>query len=120
MFIIIIIIIAVGITLHEALKAYEELLAKGINVTVIDAYSIKPLDEKTIRSYAQKTKHVIVVEDHYPIGGLGDAVLNSLKGLEGIKFDHLAVSKIPRSGEPQELLHYEEIDAKAIVEKVES
>ncbi len=109
------VIIAAGITLHEGLKAYEELHAQGIEVAVIDAYSVKPLDEETIRSYAQKTKHVIVVEDHYPIGGLGDAVMTSLKGLEGIKFDHLAVSKIPRSGEPQELLHYEEIDAQAIV-----
>ncbi len=109
------VVIAAGITVHEALKAQKQLAEKGTHIAVIDAYSIKPLDEKTIREYAQKTKHVIVVEDHYPYGGLGEAVRTSLNGVEGVKFDHLAVSKIPRSGEPQELLHYEEIDSEAIM-----
>lgn len=113
------VIIAAGITLHEGVKAADSLATKGTNVALIDAYSVKPLDEKTIREFAQKTKHVIVVEDHYPIGGLGDAVMTALNGLEGIKFDHLAVSQIPRSGEPQELLHFEEIDADAIMKLLE-
>lgn len=114
------VIIAAGITLHEAIKAYEQLQQKGISVSVIDAYSVKPIDAKTIRAYAEKAKHVIVVEDHYPVGGLGDAVMAVLNGLEGIKFDHLAVSKIPRSGEPHELLHFEAIDAEAIIKKLTS
>ncbi|HRN70530.1 MAG TPA: transketolase C-terminal domain-containing protein, partial [Candidatus Woesebacteria bacterium] len=114
------VIIAAGITLHEAFKAYNQLQEKSISIAIIDAYSVKPLDEKTIREYATKTKHVIVVEDHYPIGGLGDAVRTALNGLEGVTFDHLAVSKIPCSGEPQELLRFEEIDAEAIVKKLTS
>ncbi len=114
------VVIAAGITLHEALKAADELKERGTHIAVIDAYSVKPLDEKTIKEYAQKTKHIIVVEDHYPFGGLGEAVRTALNGVEGVKFDHLAVSQIPRSGEPQELLHFEEIDAKAIIEKATS
>jgi transketolase len=113
------VIITAGITLHEALKAYHTLKEKGISVAVLDAYSIKPLDTKTIQSLARKTSHVIVVEDHYPAGGLGEGVMNCLRNEDGIHIDHLAVSKIPRSGSPQELLAFAEIDAKAIISAIE-
>lgn len=111
------VIVAAGITLHESVKAKNQLQEENISIAVIDAYSIKPLDAKTIRSHAQRTGHVIVVEDHYPDGGLGDAVRKELDGLN-IKITHLAVSKTPRSGTPEELLAYEGIDADAIVQAV--
>ncbi len=101
-------IVAAGITVHEALKAADELEKSGIKVRVIDAYSIKPLDEKTLRS-VEKKMPIIVVEDHYKEGGLGEAIA----GL-GIPIVHLCVNEIPRSGKPAELMAFEKIDAKAI------
>lgn len=111
------VIFAAGITLHETLKAYEELKGEGINVTVVDLYSIKPLDEETVRNISKEVKNVIVVEDHYPYGGLGEAVKSVLIGMD-IKLKHLAVNKLPRSGKPEELLAYEEIDSDAIIKAV--
>lgn len=110
------VVITAGITLHEALKAYHTLQNKGIDIAVIDAYSVKPLDEKTIQSHARRTKQVIVVEDHYPAGGLGEAVMNCLKHEKDIEIKHLAVSEIPCSGTPQELLKFAKIDADAITD----
>jgi len=111
------VVIAAGITVHEALKAQKELAEKGTNIAVIDAYSVKPLDTQTIVKYATKTGHVIVVEDHYPDGGLGDSVRQALDGMD-VKFTHLAVGKTPRSGTSAELLNFEKIDAEAIVKAV--
>jgi len=111
------VIFSAGITLHEALKAQKTLQEKGVFVAVVDLYSIKPIDSRTIREIAQKTNHVIVVEDHYPDGGIGDAVRKALDGVP-TKITHLAVQKIPRSGLPQELLRLEEIDAEAIINAV--
>jgi transketolase len=111
------VIIAAGITLHEALKAYTTLKEQGISVAVVDAYSIKPLDVATVRRLAEKTGKIVVVEDHYPAGGLGDAVLRALQQT-AVPVTHLAVTKIPRSGTPAELMAFEEIDAAAIVSAV--
>jgi len=111
------VVIAAGITVHEALKAQKELAEKGTNIAVIDAYSVKPLDAQTIVKYATNTGHVIVVEDHYPDGGLGDSVRQALDGMD-VKFTHLAVGKTPRSGTSAELLNFEKIDAEAIVKAV--
>ncbi|MCX7997186.1 MAG: transketolase [Patescibacteria group bacterium] len=111
------VVIAAGITLHQALAAHNTLQSEGITIAVLDAYSVKPLDEATIRALAEKTGHVVIVEDHYPYGGLGEAVIAALKGM-AIRIDHLAVKKTPRSGSPAELLAYEEIDAAAIVKTV--
>jgi transketolase len=111
------VIIAAGITVHEALKAQKQLASDGTNIVVIDAYSVKPLDVETVKKYAEKTGHVIVVEDHYPNGGLGDAVRQALDGM-GTKITHLAVGKTPRSGTPAELLRFEEIGAEAIVKTI--
>ncbi|MBI5449066.1 transketolase [Candidatus Gottesmanbacteria bacterium] len=107
-------IVAAGITLYEALAAQKTLMEEGIHVRVIDCYSIKPIDEKTLQKAAEDSKAMIVVEDHYPEGGLGEAVWSALN----VKFVHLAVRKTPRSGKPEELLHYEEIDREAIVKTV--
>src|ERR1700690_2020831 len=113
-------VVAAGVTLHEALKAADALKAEGIGITVIDAYSIKPLGKKEIFAAAQKTNStVITVEDHYSEGGLGDAVAGELSS-EGIKVHKLAVTSLPRSGKPAELLAHFGIDAAAIAKKVKS
>ncbi len=116
------VVFTAGITLHESLKAYEELLRENIHVCVVDLYSVKPIDKKTIEQESKRAKNVIVVEDHYPTGGLGEAVLAALSKIEDrpskINFVHLAVNKVPRSGSPAELLAYEEIDAMAIIKAV--
>jgi transketolase len=113
-------IVAAGVTLFEALKAADQLKSENINVTVIDAYSIKPLAKKEILAAAQKTNNTIItVEDHYPEGGLGDAVAGELS-VEGIKVHKLAVNGLPRSGKAEELLAHFGIDTAAIVKKVKS
>lgn len=112
-------IIATGVTLHEALKAYPLLLKNNINVRLIDAYSIKPIDTGTLQKAARETKAILTVEDHYPHGGLGDAVRQGLSG-RPVRIYSLAVSKMPRSGKPQQLLEYEDISTDAIVEKVQA
>ena len=113
-------IISAGITLYEALKAYDELKEKGIRVSVIDLYSIKPIDRDTILRHAKKAHNrVVTVEDHYLQGGLGEAVCYELKN-EGITIDVLAVKEISRSGKPQELLAFHKIDHIAILQAVYS
>jgi transketolase len=113
-------IVAAGVTLHEALKAADALKAEGIGITVIDAYSIKPLGRDIIKAAAQKTGNTIItVEDHYIEGGLGDAVAGELS-VDGIKVHKLAVTSLPRSGKPAELLAHFGIDAAAIAKKVKS
>jgi len=113
-------IVGAGVTLFEALKAADALKAEGINVTVIDAYSIKPLGKDVILAAAKKTGNtVITVEDHYSEGGLGDAVAGELSS-EGIKVNKLAVVGIPRSGKAEELMAAFGIDAAAIIKKVKS
>ena len=113
-------VVAAGVTLHEALKAADALKAEGIGITVIDAYSIKPLGKKEILAAAQKTgSTVITVEDHYSEGGLGDAVAGELS-VNGVKVHKLAVVGLPRSGKPEELIAHFGIDAAAIVKKVKS
>jgi transketolase len=106
-------IVGCGITVHEALKAAAEL--EGARV--IDCYSIKPIDGATLAAAARETGKLVVVEDHWPEGGLGEAVLAALAE-QGVtcEFRHLAVRDMPRSGKPDELLAAFGIDAAAIVE----
>ena len=152
------VVFAAGITVHEALKAADELKEERISICIVDLYSLKPIDEKTIREQAKKCRNIIVVEDHYLYGGIGEAVLTALnsntkarnprqiqnlndknskqKGFEHLdlrnsnivssfdirisNFVHLCVRKLPRSGTPEELLAYEEINAAAIIKAVKS
>jgi transketolase len=109
-------IIAAGITVHEAAKAYNQLLKRKIHVRVIDLYSVKPVDRATLLRAARQTKHLIVVEDHVAEGGIADAVREAVGNTA--KVTSLAVRKVPRSGKPDQLLAYEGIDAKAIVRAV--
>lgn len=113
-------VVAAGVTLYEALKAADSLQAEGVGITVIDAYSIKPLAKEVIRNAAQKTNNLVVtVEDHYPEGGLGDAVAGELSA-EGLRVHKLAVYELPHSGKPEELLAKYGIDAQAIAKKVKA
>ena len=108
---------AAGITLHEALAACEELKKQGILIRVIDLYSIKPIDKKTLARAAKETRAIIVVEDHYSEGGIGEAVRSALPR-SNAPIISLAVRKMPRSGKPTELLDYEEISRGAIIKAV--
>jgi transketolase len=113
-------VVGAGVTLFEALKAADQLKAEGIDITVIDAYSIKPLGKQEILAAAQKTGNVVItVEDHYTEGGLGDAVAGELSS-EGVKVHKLAVNGLARSGRPAQLMAAFGIDAAAIVKKVKS
>ncbi len=113
-------IVAAGVTLHEALAAHETLHAAGVHVRVIDAYSVKPIDADGILQAATQTRNtLLVVEDHYAEGGLGDAVLNAVAA-HGVRVHKMAVTDVPRSGKPEELLEAYGISARRIVEKVKS
>ncbi len=112
-------VIGAGITLAEAVKAYDLLKKEGIAIRVVDAYSVKPIDAKTISDCAHATNNrVIVVEDHWFEGGLGDAVLNVFATDPKVSVTKLAVTKTPHSGKPAELLAYEGIDANGIAATV--
>jgi transketolase len=107
-------IVGAGITLHEALKAAETLAGEGVNARVIDLYSVKPVDADTLREAVEATQgRIVVVEDHWPEGGLGETVLSALAG-EELQFSHLAVREMPGSGKPAELLAAAGIDAEHI------
>jgi transketolase len=120
-------VIAAGITLHEALKAYEQLKQNGIFIRVIDAYSVKPMDEETLLAAAQEAGNkIITVEDHWPEGGLGEAVLEVFTHSDGPgpQIAKLAVHSMPGSGTPAQLIeeagisaHHIEQCVKALVHK---
>jgi transketolase len=112
-------VVGAGITLFEAIAAYEELQKEGIAIRVIDLYSIKPLDRATLEKAAAETKAIITVEDHYPEGGIGEAVASALSG-KATPVYSLAVRKMPQSGTPEELLDYEEISKHAIMKTIRS
>ena len=112
-------VVAAGVTLHEALAACGTLAGEGLAVRVIDLYCVKPLDRDTLFAAARETGALVTVEDHYPAGGLGEAVATALaeSGIPA-RLRRLAVGKKPRSGKPSELLAYEEIDREAIARAV--
>src|SRR5690349_11025053 len=115
-------IVAAGITLHESLKAAEQLAEAGIEARVIDLYSVKPVDAETLRAAAEATGgRILTVEDHWSEGGIGDAVLEALSdGDAPIRLTRLAVRDLPGSGKPAELLAAAGIDAEHIVEAARS
>ncbi|PYS40640.1 MAG: transketolase [Acidobacteria bacterium] len=110
-------VIAAGITVHEALKAASKLEAEGIAIRIVDAYSVKPIDAQGILTAAKESGgRIVVVEDHYEQGGLGDAVLEAV-GNEA-KVLRLAVREIPRSGPPDALIEKYGISSNHIVAAV--
>jgi transketolase len=107
-------IVTCGVTLIEALAAYDQLKAEGISVRVIDLFSVKPVDEATLRKAGSETSNVILtVEDHAGWGGIGDAVAAAVSPA-GIRVHQLAVREVPRSGKPEELLAAYGIDRSSI------
>jgi transketolase len=111
-------IVGAGITVHEALKAADALAQEGVNARVIDAYSVKPIDAETLRDAAEATGgRVVTVEDHWPEGGLGEAVLSAFADAdERPRVKVLAVAGMPHSGKPAELLAAAGIDADHIAQ----
>ena len=109
-------ICAAGVTLFEALKAYDELKKDNISARIIDLYSIKPIDKDTLNRAAAETGTIVTVEDHFAEGGLGEAVKSSID--QNCRVKILAVRKMPMSGKPGELLDYEEISKKAIIASI--
>ena len=111
-------IVAAGITLHEALNAYDLLKAEGIFVSVIDLYSIKPMDIETILKIAKNSNNKIIsVEDHYVNSGIGQMIAGQIIN-SGVKQRMLGVTKISRSGTPEELMHDAGIEAHHIIKTV--
>ena len=111
-------VIGAGVTLFEALKAYDTLKAEGIDIRVIDAYSLQPVDAKTMTEAGRATGGALItVEDHYSAGGIGDAVSEAVAPA-GFTVRRLAVAEIPRSGQPDELLERYGISARHIVDAV--
>jgi transketolase len=109
-------LIGAGVTLHNCLAAADALAAKKIAARVIDLYSLKPIDVKTLREAARVTKgRFVIVEDHYPEGGLGAAVMEALAADAPPKVAHLAVRGLPTSGKPDELMNAAGISSRHIV-----
>lgn len=112
-------VVGAGITVHEALKAAEQLEHAGISVRVIDCYSVKPVDAPTLRQAADETGIMVVAEDHRIEGGLGEAVLSALAASGKVPvFVHLGIRSLPASGRPQQLLDHHGISARHIVAAV--
>ena len=111
-------IVAAGVTVFEALKAYEVLRNEGITVRIIDAYSLQPIDQSTLLAAGHQTGgRIVTVEDHYPTGGLGDAVSEAV-ACDDMSVERLAVRVVPRSGGSAELLECFGISAHKIAEAV--
>lgn len=110
-------VVAAGITVHEALAAYEELQKENIAIRVVDLYSLKPLDEQTLQDCARTSRFLLTVEDHHPEGGLGEAV-RGVFTTSVVPIHSLAVRQKPKSGKPAELFDYEAISRSAIAQRV--
>ncbi|MFI9340970.1 transketolase [Streptomyces sp. NPDC052773] len=112
-------LVAAGVTVPEALAAADALDREGIQVRVVDLYSVKPVDRLTLRQAAEETGCLLTVEDHHPEGGLGDAVLDAfLDGRPMPRLVRLAVRTMPGSASPEEQLHAAGIDAESIAASV--
>ena len=111
-------VIGAGITVFEALKAYDQLKTAGIPIRVIDLYSVSPVDRDGLVAAGRATGgRLITVEDHYAAGGIGDAVAEAVADA-GLTVHRLAVREIPRSGKPDELLDRFGISAAHIADAV--
>jgi transketolase len=113
-------VVTAGVTVFEALKAFDELKAAGTAIRVIDLYSLQPIDGQALIAAGNATGgQIVTVEDHYAAGGIGDAVAEAV-GEAGIRVHRMAVREIPRSGKPEELLDRFGISARQIVTAVRS
>jgi transketolase len=111
-------VIGAGVTVFEALAAYDQLKASGVSVRVVDLYSVQPVDAAALIACGKATGgRMITVEDHYAAGGIGDAVAAAVAPA-GLTVTRLAVREIPRSGESAALLDRHGISARHIVQAV--
>jgi transketolase len=112
-------IVACGVTVHEALEAAETLEGEGIHARVLDCYSVKPIDADALREAARATGgRIVTVEDHWPEGGLGDAVLDAVADTdERPRVVKMAVRDMPGSGPAADMLAAAGIDAAAIAQR---
>lgn len=116
-----VVLVGAGVTLFECLKAQEQLAAEGINVAVVDIFSVQPIDHELLVQQAQRVGgRVITVEDHYRAGGIGEAVSSTLSDLTNVRVRSLYIKELPRSGTPDELLEHYGISAKHIVSAVKA
>ncbi len=114
-------IVAAGITVHEALKAYEQLKSENITVRVVDLYCVKPIEGSQLAAHLKACNNLLItVEDHYPEGGLGEAVVSALAevGASPARFQKLAVNGLPHSGKSEELIDAFGISARHIIKAV--
>jgi transketolase len=115
-------VVAAGITVHNAIEACEKLQEEGVAVRLIDTYSVKPIDADALRESVRATGgRLVVAEDHWPEGGLGEATLSALAevgDMGTLEFEHLAVSGMPTSGSPAELMDAAGISAGHIADAV--
>jgi transketolase len=113
-------LIGAGVTVFESLKAADALADDGISVRVIDCYSVKPIETATLAEALRQTGLIVTVEDHWPEGGLGDAVLDALasEGELSGRVHKIAVTDMPGSGTPEELREWAGISASRIAETV--
>lgn len=115
-----VLVIGAGVTLYEALEAAKTVEKSGTNVRVLDPFTIKPIDKDAIIKHARECGgRIVTVEDHYPQGGLGEAVLSAVAGERDIIVKQLAVSGVPRSGPPTVLLDVFGISSKHVVKAIE-
>lgn len=110
-------VVSMGMTTHEALKAYEMAHHARMNIRVIDLLTIKPFNVEKFLQAIDGIKNIIIVEDHFREGGVGESVIAALREHD-LHIVHLAVDRVPHSGTPQELLSYEKIDVHAIMNEV--
>jgi len=110
-------VIGAGVTVFEALKAYEELQKSGISIRVVDLYSLQPIDSASLLRCARDTRRLVTVEDHYAAGGVGDAVAAAVAD-GGFTVERLCVREIPRSGTPEQLIDHYGISSRHIVAAV--
>ena len=114
-------VVGAGVTLFEALEAADKLAAEGIKIRVVDLFSVRPVDKRTLVACARATGgRVVTVEDHFASGGVGDAVLAALAEEPGVKVRKLAVKEIARSGPPAVLLDKYGISARHVVKAVKA
>lgn len=112
------VLVGSGITVHEALKAYEVLKKRGVSVAVVDLYSVKPFNHAKFKRFVKSHgNHVVLAEDHHCEGGIGEMVSSGLVG-SSVRFDHLFVSGVPHSGSKDELLSKYNIDSVSYVRRV--
>ena len=116
-----VLLIGAGVTLYECMKAHDLLSSEGVQVAVIDLFSVKPIDTETLAKHAQRVGgKVLTVEDHYQAGGVGEAVAMALGDLASVRVRSLFVKELPRSGPPEALMDLYGISAKHIVNAVKN